>query len=78
MMEAVGGTLVICLSFSAETAQSAADWVEYMNAEVGANPNGGKDWAAVRAANGHPRPYGITHWEIGNESGGRDLKTWTS
>jgi len=78
MMETVGGKLVICLSFSAETADSAADWVEYMNAKVGANPNGGEDWAAVRAKNGHAAPYGVKHWEIGNESGGKGLKTWTS
>ncbi len=45
-----------------------ADWVEYCNApNDGSNPGGGKDWAAERAANGHPLPYGIKIWNIGNE-----------
>jgi|GEM_PF-1604429 len=48
--------------------QRAADWVEYCNApNDGSNPNGGVDWAARRAQNGHPRPYGVRYWEIGNE-----------
>ncbi len=46
----------------------AADWVEYCNApNDGSNPNGGVDWAARRAENGHPQPYGVMYWEIGNE-----------
>lgn len=56
----------------------AGDLVEYMNAEVGANPNGGRDWAAVRAANGHPEPYGITWWEIGNEPHFKNQRYWRS
>lgn len=50
------------------TAEEAADWVEYMNApNDGSNPGGGTDWARVRAQNGHPQPYGIRYWELGNE-----------
>ena len=50
------------------TAEEAADWVEYMNAPAdGSNPGGGTDWAQVRADNGHPQPYGIRYWELGNE-----------
>lgn len=45
-----------------------ADWVEYCNApNDSTNPGGGIDWAKVRAANGHPEPYGIKIWNIGNE-----------
>ena len=54
-------------NFATGTAQEAADWVEYMNAPVGTNPNGGTAWASVRAANGHPEPYHVQNWEIGNE-----------
>jgi len=54
-------------NFATGTAQEAADWVEYMNAPVGTNPNGGTAWASVRAANGHPEPYHVQDWEIGNE-----------
>lgn len=53
---------------------TAADWVEYMNApNDGSNPRGGTDWAAVRAANGHPAPYDVRYWEIGNELRGGDF-----
>lgn len=47
-----------------------ADWVEYCNSPSdgnATNPGGGTDWAEVRAANGHPAPYGIKIWNIGNE-----------
>jgi len=48
--------------------QHCADWVEYANSpNDGSNPGGGTDWAAVRAANGHPNPYGIELWNMGNE-----------
>jgi alpha-L-arabinofuranosidase len=63
---------VVVVSFNYDTPQDAADYVEYMNAEVGTNPNGGTDWAQVRSDNGHPDPYGVTYWEIGNELAG----TW--
>lgn len=50
----------------------AADWVEYCNApNNGSNPRGGTDWAALRALYGHPQPYGVRIWNIGNEP-------WTS
>ncbi len=49
-------------------ADYCADWVEYANApNDSTNPRGGKDWAAIRALNGHPEPYGIKIWNIGNE-----------
>ena len=51
-----------------DPAAAAADWVEYANApNDGSNVRGGTDWAAMRAANGHPAPYGIRIWNIGNE-----------
>ncbi len=54
-------------NFATGTAQEAADWVEYMNAPAGTNPNGGVAWANLRAQNGHPAPYHVQNWEIGNE-----------
>lgn len=55
-------------------AKDAADLVEYLNAEVGDNPNGGIAWAQVRAKNGHKEPYNVRYFEIGNEmnQGGAD------
>jgi alpha-N-arabinofuranosidase len=46
-----------------------ADLVEYLNAPSdGSNPNADTDWAAVRAGDGHPKPYGVVWFEYGNES----------
>ncbi|WP_017446747.1 hypothetical protein [Gayadomonas joobiniege] len=69
---------VIMVAYGYEKPDDAADWVEYMNAEVGENPNGGIDWAAVRAKNGHPEPYNIKYWEIGNEVYGNWELNWGS
>ena len=62
------GTMVA--NFTTGSADEAANWVEYMNAPVGENPRGGKAWAELRAEHGHPKPYGVTHWEVGNELAG--------
>ena len=52
----------------------AVDLVEYCNSpNDGSNPNGGTDWAAVRAANGRPEPYNVKLFEIGNEPWGYDI-----
>lgn len=52
----------------AEAARHAAGLVAYANAPVGAKlPNGMPDWPAVRAKNGHPAPYGVKIFQIGNE-----------
>ncbi|NLR93468.1 hypothetical protein [Flammeovirga agarivorans] len=58
---------IMVVAFQYETPEDVADYVEYMNAKVGENPNGGIDWAAVRAKNGSYEPYNIKYWEIGNE-----------
>ncbi|MCE5218749.1 hypothetical protein LLH03_17185 [bacterium] len=58
------------------TAQDGADLVEYLNApNDGSNPKGGKDWAAVRAGDGHPKPYGVVYFEYGNEDYHGEHKT---
>lgn len=49
-------------------AAHAADIVEYLNSPNDENnPNGGTDWATIRAKNGHPAPYNVKYFEIGNE-----------
>ena len=61
------------------TPQDAADLVEYLNApNDGSNPGGGTDWAAVRAANGHEEPYGVTRFELGNEFSDTGQNYWMS
>ena len=42
-------------------ANSAAEEVQYLNGAADS------DWGAKRAANGHPQPYGVKFWNIGNE-----------
>lgn len=54
-------------NFGNGNAADAADLVEYLNTPVGQNPNGGVAWAQVRAKNGHPEPYNIITFEMGNE-----------
>ncbi|MDF7823186.1 hypothetical protein P4B35_04120 [Pontiellaceae bacterium B12227] len=69
---------IMMVAYAYEKPEDAADWVEYMNCQVGENPNGGVDWAAVRAKNGHPEPYNIRYWEIGNEVYGNWELNWGS
>lgn len=59
--------MVYVYGFGNGSALDAADLVEYLNCEVGQNPNGGIDWAQVRADNGHIEPYNVKMFEIGNE-----------
>jgi alpha-N-arabinofuranosidase len=76
LLERTGAEGNVMVNFATGSAREAADWVEYMNSPVGANPNGGRDWAEVRAANGHPEPYGIRYWEVGNEFNSGDKVYW--
>ncbi len=61
----VGAEPLICVNAGDGTPQEAADWVEYCN--------GGLDtkYGALRAKNGHPEPYNVVYWEIGNELWGK-------
>jgi alpha-N-arabinofuranosidase len=45
-------------------ARSAAEYVEYANGPATT------EWGAKRAANGHPEPYHVKYWNIGNEMWG--------
>ncbi len=68
--DAIGGETMVMVPMINRSADDAADYVEYMNSPAdgrGSNPSGGVDWAEVRAQNGHPKPYGIHYWEVGNE-----------
>ncbi len=51
----------ICVNAGFGDAHSAAEWVEYCNGAA-TTPQG-----KVRAANGHPAPYNVKWWGIGNE-----------
>ncbi len=43
------------------TPEEAAAWVEYVNGP------GTSKYGTMRAANGHPAPYNVRQWELGNE-----------
>jgi alpha-N-arabinofuranosidase len=52
---------MICVNAGDGSPEEAAEWLEYCN--------GSKDtkYGAIRAENGHPEPYNVVYWEIGNE-----------
>lgn len=75
----LGAIPLITVSDYSCTPQEAGELVEYLNAP--ASPK--HPWAQERAKNGHPRPYGVVWFELGNEPdhGNHDLQpktTWTA
>jgi len=69
---AVGCEPMICINAGDGTPEEAARWVEYCNGPA-TSPMG-----ARRAAAGHPEPYNVRHWEVGNELWGRWQCHWTT
>jgi alpha-N-arabinofuranosidase len=57
----IGCEPLICVNAGDGTAREAANWVEYANGPA-TSPYG-----SLRARNGHPEPYWVRFWEIGNE-----------
>ncbi len=57
----IGAEPCLCVNAGDGTAEEAAQWVEYCN--------GGPDtpMGRLRAANGHPTPYNVRYWDVGNE-----------
>jgi alpha-N-arabinofuranosidase len=52
----------ITLNYLSGTAQEAAEWVQYANGPADSA------MGRLRARNGHPQPYGIKLWAVGNET----------
>jgi alpha-N-arabinofuranosidase len=57
----VGTEPYICVNIGTGTIDEAAWWVEYCNHE------NGTFFSDLRRKNGHPQPYGVKYWGIGNE-----------
>jgi alpha-N-arabinofuranosidase len=57
---------LICVRWTGRTPADAAAEVEYFNGSAETA------WGRVRARNGHPEPYHVKFWQIGNEVGGAD------
>ncbi|MEW6073768.1 MAG: hypothetical protein AB1726_14380 [Planctomycetota bacterium] len=64
----VGAEPLVCVRWNGKTPQDAANEVEYVNGAVD-TPYGRK-----RAAHGHPEPYGVRFWQIGNEVAGPEYE----
>ncbi len=54
----------ISVNMGTGTLDEARNWVEYCNAPTGLN------YSDLRAKNGHPAPYNVTYWGLGNEVDG--------
>lgn len=69
-------TIVVNIEGRGATVEEAAAWVEYCNGPASSK------YGSLRAANGHPEPYGVRYWELGNEiwgswvRGHSDAKTY--
>ena len=62
--EKAGAEAIYTVNLGTGTLQDAADCVEYTN-----HP-GGTWWSDLRKRNGHPQPYGVKIWCLGNEMDG--------
>lgn len=71
--ETVGCEPMICVNAGDGSPEETARWVEYCNGDPDKTEMG-----ALRAEHGHPEPYDITYWEIGNEVYGPWQITWTT
>jgi alpha-N-arabinofuranosidase len=67
--KAVDAEPLICVRVSKQTPKDAAEEVEYFNGSASTEMGG---W---RARNGHPRPYGIKFWQVGNELSGAEYNS---
>ena len=63
---ALGTEPYICLNMGSGTMDEAQAWLEYCNGTANTY------WANLRRANGHPEPYDVKYWGLGNEMYG----TW--
>jgi len=60
----IGAEPYICCNVGSSTPREMREWLEYLNYD------GNSDLAKLRAKNGHPEPFNIHYWGIGNENWG--------
>lgn len=60
----VGAEPLICVRWTGKHPEDAAAEVQYFNGDASTK------WGRLRSQNGHPQPYHIRYWQIGNEIGG--------
>jgi alpha-N-arabinofuranosidase len=61
LCEHVAAEPLICVRWKNKKPEDAAAEVEYCNGSVDTR------WGKLRAKNGHPEPYRVKYWQIGNE-----------
>ena len=62
--KSIGSENVVCVNLGLSTIQEACNWLEYCNFKKGT-------WFSdLRIKNGHPEPYGLKIWDLGNEVDG--------
>jgi alpha-N-arabinofuranosidase len=64
----VGAEPLLCVRVSGKAPQDAAELVQYFNGPAD-TPMG-----KLRARNGHPEPYAIKYWQVGNERAGPEYE----
>lgn len=62
--KAIGSKNVVCINAGTGTLDEAAHWVEYCNLKPESY------YSDLRAKYGHPKPYDIQLWDLGNEVDG--------
>ena len=66
----------ICTNAGTGSPEEMSDWLEYCNQTLG-------EYARLRAEHGHPAPYGVKYWSIGNENygsweiGAKEAEEWS-
>ena len=58
----IGAEPYVAVNFGSGSPEQAREWVEYCNGPATS------EWGARRAANGHPEPYRVKTWGVGNET----------
>ncbi|HEV9037617.1 MAG TPA: alpha-N-arabinofuranosidase, partial [Puia sp.] len=62
--KAIGSENIVCVNLGLGSIWDAAYWVEYCNYKKGTY------YSDLRAKNGHPEPYHVKIWDLGNEVDG--------
>ncbi len=62
--ELVGAEPLVCVNANSTTAAQVLDEIEYCNGPAGT------PYGRIRAAMGHPEPFDVRYWQIGNEQEG--------
>jgi alpha-N-arabinofuranosidase len=68
LCRAIGAEPFLTINMSLEGPAEAAAWVEYCNGPADST------WGRRRAERGHPEPYGVRYWTLGNEMGYGHMK----